>query len=222
MFGYLGSEFSLIPSLTRMAGFSLLACLAVGIAPPALAETSLTTLRHETRELLKEEASLRDESPGSDAAISSLCDLYVILRSDPRYPTSDMLRGDAAKIRRRLISISKRRENQLRRQGVERPPELSSMVDQVIEDWRAEQGDVSIKTPGDRSDREVPSGLAGAPLGGNSWELVELIQRVIAPDLWDVRGGPASAQYFAMRRVLVIRATTDVHEQIRDLLMALR
>ncbi len=61
-----------------------------------------------------------------------------------------------------------------------------------------------------------------AARSADPWQLVELIQRVVAPDLWDVQGGSGTIQYFAMRRVLVVRATTDVHEQIRDLLMALR
>lgn len=65
-------------------------------------------------------------------------------------------------------------------------------------------------------------GFAGAALGGGPWQLVELIQRVIDPDLWDVHGGSGTIAYFAMRRVLVIRATTDTHEKIRELLAALR
>jgi hypothetical protein len=192
--------------------FVLLNCLS------STADTSLTRLRHETRELLTEEATLDDESPDKDAAISSLCDLYVILRSDPRYASSDMLQGDAAKIRRRLINISTRRENRLERDGIEKPAGLAEAVDQAIEASLDQQNDSSYSA----DDGDLANGFAGAPLGSNPWQLVELIQRVIAPDLWDVHGGPGSIQYFAMRRVLVVRATTDVHEQIRDLLMALR
>lgn len=215
---YLHDEISLPSSLSRMSRFALAAVFLVLISVSAIAETPLTTLRHQTRELLKEDASLDEDSQAKDSAISSLCDLYVILRSDPRYPTSDMLRGDAAKIRRRLISIAERRENRLKREGVAKPPGLSAAVDQAVQASLSEPDGHSL---GETEDA-IPSGLAGAPLGANPWELVELIQRVIAPDFWDVQGGTGTIQYFAMRRVLVVRATSDVHEQIRDLLMALR
>ena len=219
MFGYLHNGTSLIPSLSCVARFALASGFASLLGVHAWAETSLTNLRYQTRELLTEEATLNDDSPFKDAAISALCDLYVILRSDPRYPTSDMLRGDAAKVRRRLLSIATRRENRLRRAGIAKPAGLTAAVDQAIAQSLSDQRHSSA---GEATVEREPGGFAGAPLGGDPWQLVELIQRVVAPDLWDVQGGSGTIQYFAMRRVLVVRATTDVHEQIRDLLMALR
>ena len=59
-------------------------------------------------------------------------------------------------------------------------------------------------------------------LPDTGWQLVELLQRVVAPDFWERQGGPGTIRYLAMRRVLVVRATSDVHEQIKDMLMALR
>jgi len=43
--------------------------------------TSLTTLRSEVRNLLRQEATL-DPGPAKEAAGTALCDLYVILRND--------------------------------------------------------------------------------------------------------------------------------------------
>jgi hypothetical protein len=178
------------------------------------ADTPLTSLRYETRELLKQEAVL-DDGAAKDAAVAALCDLYVVLRSDDRYGTSEMLQGDAAKVRRRLLSAAHHREAQLKRDGIDRPSNLSSEVDAAIATALAD-------TQTDFSDLVEPSGQGGGALPDTGWQLVELLQRIVAPDFWDRQGGPGSIRYFAMRRVLVVRATTDVHEQIRDLLMALR
>ena len=206
-----------MPRLVLLILLGLLT-LAVATTPIAAAgETSLTELRQETRELLKQEAAIDDESLQHEMAVTALCDLYVILRSDPRFTASNMLQGDAAKVRRRLIRIATTREHRLGREGIVKPARLSSRVDQAIEESRAAQRE----NPGLPDEREA-SAFAGAPLGGSPWQLVELIQRVIDPDLWDVQGGTGTIAYFAMRRVLVVRATTDTHEKIRELLTALR
>jgi hypothetical protein len=181
---------------------------------PASAEAPLTKLRHETRGLLKQEAVL-DAGPAKDAAIAALCDLYVVLRSDDRYATSEMLRGDATKVRRRLLSTAHHREAQLKRDGIDRPANLSSEVDAAVS-YALANKQTFLR------DLIEPSGQGGGALPDTGWQLVELLQRIVAPDFWDRQGGPGTIRYFAMRRVLVVRATTDVHEQIKDLLMALR
>ena len=78
-------------------------------------------------------------------------------------------------------------------------------------------------------------GLAGAAAGGSSaagtgvraWggspadngeQLVDLIRRTIAPSTWDVNGGPGTMYYWRPGRALVIRQTSEVHEDIADLL----
>lgn len=217
MSGYLGGTRSIYPSLTRINGCWALACIACLLALPgqlATADAPLTQLRHETRELLKHEAVL-ENGMAKDAAIAALCDLYVVLRSDERYETSAMLQGDAAKVRRRLLSAARYREARLKRNGIDRPTNLSSEVDAAIATALADaQTDVS--------DLVEPSGQGGGAMPDSGWQLVELLQRIVAPDFWDRQGGPGSIRYFAMRRVLVVRATTDVHEQIKDLLTALR
>ena len=188
--------------------------LASGLGAASADEVPLTTLRDETRRLLRHEAVL-DPSEAKDASAVALCDLYVVLRNDTRYKTSAMLQGDAAKIRRRLLSIAKRNENRLKRANVSRPGNLGTDLDAAI---RAAMSEDSASL----ASQAPLEGHAGASLLDNGWQLVELIQRVVSPSFWDRQGGPGTMRYFAMRRVLVVRATTDVHEQIRDLLMALR
>jgi hypothetical protein len=254
---------------------TLLVCTSSLIVLPALAQTdkalaqtdqgkrelpSLTLLGNESRKLLRQEAVLKS-GPEKDAAATALCDMYVILRLDSRYGGSKMLQGDATQIRRRLISIAKRNEKTLNREGVPRPPNLSSEVSASIsaaiqkhqnktasndaeehspaagqhsgiadgdnsgnanDHTQSSQSDDQATDPNPAAGQNAQGAQAAGGIPDTDWQLVELIQRVIAPDFWESRGGPGSIRYFAMRRVLVIRATTDIHEQVRDLLTALR
>jgi hypothetical protein len=185
------------------------------LSPKVPAESPLTKLRQETRELLREEA-IASSVASKEAAVHALCDWYVVLRSDQSYEASDMLQGDAAKVRRRLLSIARSRESQLKRDRVPRPDEISSQVDAAIRSALSEETTVSDLLESSKT------GMAPGGLADDGWQLVELIQRIVSPDFWEPTGGPGAIRYFAMRRVLVVRATSDVHEQIKDLLTALR
>ena len=272
---------SVIPILTGYGHVALTACLTALVYTtcftnlPVFAQTdkgsaqtdkaerelpSLTLLGNESRKLLRQEAVLKT-GVEKKAAATALCDMYVILKLDPRYGGSKMLQGDATQIRRRLISIAKRNEKALNREGVPRPPNLSSDVSASItaaihkyqNKATGNDGEINSPTAGNDSDnasgdlpsnsnddtqasqggdlatdsnpaasRDAQGAQAAGGIPDTGWQLVELIQRVIAPDFWESRGGPGSIRYFAMRKVLVIRATTDIHEQVRDLLTALR
>ena len=68
----------------------------------------------------------------------------------------------------------------------------------------------------------------GGALGGGAAddddgdELVELIETVIAPDSWDVNGGPGSIYYWKNWRVLIVRQTDEVHENLGGAIEQLR
>ena len=221
---------SLLHSLRRFFAISVPLAFFVS-AIPASAETPITLLRGETREMLQKEAVLK-AGDKKDQALTALCDLYVVLRQDQRYSDSEMLQQDAAKIRRRLISSAKQSSARLKRNDVPRPAGLAKKVDLAIKSAIAEaekteelagssnDSDGSAKTlsPETKTNRAGNAGAAGFDTG---WELVELMQRVVSPDFWEPNGGPGVIYYFAMRRVLVVRATSDVHEQVRDLLKSL-
>jgi hypothetical protein len=53
-------------------------------------------------------------------------------------------------------------------------------------------------------------------------DLVELIEATIAPGSWDSQGGSGTIRYFSPLRVIVLRQTGEVHEQLGDLLPQLR
>ena len=161
MSGYLGGTRSINLSLAKSKGCRAFVCVACLLALPCQgsgADTPLTKLRHETRELLIQEAVL-DDGAAKDAAVAALCDLYVVLRSDDRYGTSAMLQGDAAKVRRRLLSAAHHREAQLKRDGIDRPSNLSSEVDAAI-------ATALPDTQPDSSDLVESSGQGGGALPG--------------------------------------------------------
>ncbi len=173
------------------------------------------TLRKQTRQLLKYEASTDDILKKRSAALA-ICDWYVVLHSDSRYATSEMLRGDAATVRKRLIRISIQTEAKLKRTNVPEPRDLQRRVDQMIADFATE-------SPGDcESEPTTLVAAGGGAAVDEGWQLVELIQRIIAPDFWQPQGGPGIVRYFALKRAIVVRATSDVHQQVQELLMALR
>ena len=126
-----------------------------------------------------------------------------------------------------MLSIARRREIQLGRKGVARPENLSRQVETAIGDSLSEEERLSadsdrISHQGATGGGSAAAGAASGAVGGGGWQLVELIQRIVAPDFWDQQGGKGTIHYFAMRRILVVRATSDVHAQVKDLLTALR
>jgi hypothetical protein len=204
-------------------GFVVLICqIALGGGMLSAGQTSLTELRRITRQSLIREAMAESVSEKLDAAFE-LCDVYAILRNDSRYDNSAMLRGDAVKVRRRLLSIARREGIQLGRDGSKRPDGLDERVDRALRavvEPSSSQHSSPVSSAADRGPLTEPSQGGG----GNqaAWQLIELIERVTDADFWETRGGPGSIRYFAMRRVLVVRATSDVHQRIKDLLTALR
>lgn len=65
-----------------------------------------------------------------------------------------------------------------------------------------------------------PQAQVGATDAGS--DLVDLIQKTIAPQSWNINGGPGAIYYWSPGRALVISANQEVHEQLGDLLDQLR
>jgi hypothetical protein len=64
--------------------------------------------------------------------------------------------------------------------------------------------------------------LGGGAVRDHSQELIDLIQRTIKPDHWDVHGGPGSMFYYRPLMALVVRATSEVHGNVGALMTAMR
>ncbi len=70
----------------------------------------------------------------------------------------------------------------------------------------------------------APNRQAGIALQppDNGQDLVELIQRTIQPESWDVNGGPGTIVYFSPLRALVVRNRSEIHEQLGDVIGQMR
>lgn len=66
------------------------------------------------------------------------------------------------------------------------------------------------------------SARGGAGAGDRGEELVDLITKTIAPDTWDINGGPGSIVYYQNLQVLVVRQMGEVHGDVAGLLDGLR
>ena len=65
-------------------------------------------------------------------------------------------------------------------------------------------------------------GQYGGILGDHGEELVNLIQTILHPDFWQENGGSMTTYYYQPLRILVVRATTTVHEDLEHFLERLR
>jgi general secretion pathway protein D len=66
------------------------------------------------------------------------------------------------------------------------------------------------------------SGAGGGGSFADFQSLIDLIQTTVSPDTWDALGGPSTMREYPQNLSLVISTTSDVHDQITDLLESLR
>ena len=67
-----------------------------------------------------------------------------------------------------------------------------------------------------------PTGAGGGSSFADFDSLIDLIQTTVSPDTWDALGGPSTMREYSQNLSLVISTTSDVHDQIADLLESLR
>ncbi|QDS87408.1 hypothetical protein EC9_15860 [Rosistilla ulvae] len=188
----------------------------------------------ELRSALKREATTR-ETAAHSAAVIQLCEMCAAMRSDERYPTSEVLQGLATRARRRLLDVRYDIQVALKRNGIEKPAGFDQQLQQLerLLDERAAAGkrltpeelpSSAVNSPGEGSADGQQTRLPGggfAPGPDNGFLLIELITRTVSPDFWSAQGGPGAVHYYGMHRVMVVRATSRVHEDIQSLLHAL-
>lgn len=191
----------------------------------------------EMRDALRREATA--ESPGRRAAaIRELAAIYTELTEDPRLATSDTLTQMKNKLWSRLTSVKRDLERQIAREAKDeaRPAPIGRNYASPGETDQADQAGEAAEALAAQLARmayslDGPASLAAtneAAFGGGAmtgdWgpALVALIERTIAPDKWDTVGGPFSIMYYAPLRVLVVRATAEVHNDLGGVLGGLR
>jgi len=175
-------------------------------------------------------AETRAKTPEERArAVRQMCGLYRELVRDPRLEASDTLKAYKAKLWSRMTRVKRDLQIQLAReqQASGRKREFNDAEWQAIDEATtslAAQTSLMNYTLGGPGYVFEQSGGAfgGGTVSDHSQELIELIQRTIKPDSWDVNGGQGSIFYFRPLMALVVRATSEVHGDVGGLLHALR
>jgi hypothetical protein len=173
------------------------------------------------------------DAQASKAAIEFLA-LYHEFQDDKQLPPSsrEQLR---IRVRYRLIQLSdqiSRRVAREKRLAQNQPGDQAPKTLQPPEDKPAELAQMGMM--GGMAGRPGFGGgamggmPAGAPGAQNNQpddygqDLVDLIQKTIAPSTWDVNGGAGTIYYWNPGHAMVIMQTDDVHDQIADVLLQLQ
>ncbi len=200
---------------------------------PAVADTSHATsasLEHAVRQALRRWAGVSDAN--AEQAARELLPLYQRLRHDQSLAASTRsqlqtrLRFRLAQLAQQIRRHSARQFAQAGKPGAKpktRPPSrFAPPGGHPV--WLAQarpafQGPPNppLRLPATQAGRAANPAVPDYGL-----DLVDLIQRTIAPDSWDVRGGPGSIYYWRPGRALVVRQTTEVHDWLAETLEQLR
>ena len=141
------------------------------------------------------------------AAVRELTVLYGRIMGETQLTDGQRTRL-RMKIRIRLKRVRKDLERQIRREQKKTDRKRPSNMSATVLDSQS----VTVDDAG-------AFGGAGRDFGQ---DLVELIQRTIAPETWDVNGGRGTIMYYAPLRVLVIRQTAKVHGRVGGVVGGLR
>jgi hypothetical protein len=192
---------------------------------PAATSIAPHELRAAVTAALRGEAIAKPETEG--AAVRQLVAIYRQLQADRRMaPTErERLRN---KVRMRLLAFgrvkaaelfkaqARARRAQRRKSGRDQSPASIGLTNHAQTILAQVVGGMG----------QAFGGPAAAGQGGGQKDdgqaLVDLIQTVISPEHWDVNGGPGSIIYFGSMRVLVVRASDDVHHNLGGVMENLR
>lgn len=169
------------------------------------------------------------------AAIYNLCQIHFYIVNDPRFADSQQLQGMRVVAANRLKAYSRQVRNEhLRDERNKSAKDTTEPVDQsqpALSDSEYDYGtdEAAYQTiAANGTFSGGPQQLFGY-LGGNSappWdhgdELVRLIENTINPDFWQRNGGEGRIHYFRPLRVLVVGASSQVHDDTLELLRKLR
>lgn len=178
------------------------------------------------RDALRAEALAETDRQRSEA-VHRIVDIYQELRKDPRLGTSNTLKKYKAKLWSRMTRVKRDLERRLDRearsakQGGDR--EELQAIEQATRNLATQMSMMNYTMGGPSYVLERSGGAFGGRASfDHSQELIDLIQRTIKPDFWDVHGGPGSMFYYRPLMALVVRATSEVHGNVGGLMRAMR
>jgi hypothetical protein len=168
---------------------------------------------------LKREATAKNLKERGKA-IEQLCSLHYEITSDERFTTLDQMQSLRGKVWGRLIKVKADLKRQLAKEGEPQLDDSQAEAAQYASSNLAGAMGLSDFATGSPSSYFGRGG--GSLTDYNAQQLIELIQRTISPDFWDVVGGPGTIFYYPQLHVLVIRATSEIHDDIGGTVGALR
>jgi hypothetical protein len=181
-------------------------------------------LSRATHDALRRWAKVSDQQ--APAAARELLTLYRELQADRELRASEReqlrlrVRGRLANL---IPQINRRTAQEKRLVHNARPASHAETLPQpILAQWGlpAGGGMMGGMMPGVMGmPGMMGAGPAGTPANDDAGpELVELIRKTIAPQSWDVNGGPGSIYYWRPGRAMVVTNSSEVHERIADLL----
>lgn len=206
-------------------------------APAATAQQPLVSprtgreLEEATRAALRRWAKVND--PDADQAAREFLVLHDELQRDEKL-ASALREPLRQKVRGRLMALAQqiaRRlaiQRRLAEQRGQQPPSVEAGG--VLAQWGGQGGMMGggpmgggMMGGGPMGGGMMGGGMMGGPMIGplvedNGEQLVDLIQKTIAPATWDVLGGPGSIYYWRSGHSLIIRQTDEVHGDIVNLI----
>ena len=191
-------------------------------------ERSITEIRQDLRQTMRVEAQFDRVQPGADEHVRSivrLLSLHCEMVRHSSFAEGFALRQSRSLLQSRLTRIAAR----INKRANEQPPQTvgSTVIVSVFERIPI----LAQQIQGGNGGQFAGAGGAGgaqAPAGGLGQipdygpDLVDLIQRVVNPDSWDVTGGPGTIVYYAPLHAIVVRGTAETHENVAQLLFDLR
>lgn len=183
----------------------------------------------EIRSLMKQESTTKSEAERAEV-IRRMCALYRELARDPRIAESEVFESYKIILWGRLTRVQKRLEQiesiKARRAGRKPPRDEEVLADREasqLTDAVAAQFELSTYALGGPARVFTDAGAGGgAAVADYGPALIDLIQRTIEPNFWDVQGGPGTIFYYQPLHALVVRATAEVHREIGGAIGGLR
>jgi hypothetical protein len=165
------------------------------------------------RAALKKWAHPKDAEAGT--AAREFLKLYEELRQDTGL--TPKLRLDLGRqVRSRLANLAKQITKAIAKREKAGPKSVEKAKDEaVLGQWGGGVNRGGMMGGG------MPGGAVqgGAPANDDYGpDLVDMIQKTVYKDIWDVNNGPATIYYWRHGRALIVTAPDEVHEQLMDTL----
>jgi hypothetical protein len=178
----------------------------------------LREINDDVRDALRRESAAVDSPDEHGLAVLDLVALYDEVKEDDRLESSPSLEMSRRRLRSRLTRAKKSIERAMGRlEDGKGGGSAGPFRDDGI--GGSQDDDAAAGPPEDSSAKRQ---------GGGAWPrdqgaaLVEIIERTVAPQIWDINGGQATIIYYEPLRALVVSAPLDVHERVIGLLDGLR